>query len=93
MIFNFYLFDRKGTCLYFHEWRRLSKFPGPGEGVSQEVVVCCWLFHQGLLVISRTSDLVLQAKLISRIANLRFVLLFFAPFLTNLSLTNDSIQS
>ena len=25
MIFNLYLFDRKGACLYFHEWQRLGK--------------------------------------------------------------------
>mmetsp|Transcript_31329 Transcript_31329/g.82107 ORF Transcript_31329/g.82107 Transcript_31329/m.82107 type:complete len:141 (-) Transcript_31329:132-554(-) len=24
MIFNFYLFDRKGSCLYHQEWKRLS---------------------------------------------------------------------
>eukprot|EP00038_Savillea_parva_P026146 m.51756 g.51756 ORF g.51756 m.51756 type:complete len:141 (-) comp7331_c0_seq1:2048-2470(-) len=24
MIFNFYLFDRKGECLYHQEWKRLS---------------------------------------------------------------------
>ena len=25
MIFNFYLFDRKGTCLYFAEWKRVAR--------------------------------------------------------------------
>ncbi len=33
MIFNFYLFDRKGTCLYFHEWKRLSQHNAASDGV------------------------------------------------------------
>lgn len=35
MIFNFYLFDRKGTCLHFQEWKRLSQQASSFEEVRQ----------------------------------------------------------
>ena len=33
--FTFYIFNRKGRCLYYHEWRRLKPV-GQGAGSQEE---------------------------------------------------------